>query len=134
MYMNDRLNSLNNPSFAKASSIILRLGIGFVFTWFGWSGITNTEQWVGLVPAWTSAFGSPELLVKIHGVVEFVFGILLILGVYTRIAATILFLSLFNTLFAVQGPTLIRDIGLATATLSLALRPRQIEAGSVPRM
>ncbi len=101
------------------STYILRIGIGFVFIWFGYSGVTNTDMWIRLVPAWTGFLGSAKTLVIMHGIVELVFGLLVLVGIWTRTSAAILFLSLFHTLFLVSGVTLIRDIGVAAGALAL---------------
>jgi uncharacterized membrane protein YphA (DoxX/SURF4 family) len=114
--------------YERYAPVVLRIGIGFVFLWFGWGGLTNTDMWVGLVPAWTTAFAAPATLVKIHGLVELLFGTILIFGFYARIAAAVLLLSLANTLTLVSGPTFIRDIGIATALVSLILNPYQRES------
>lgn len=110
--------------YSRYSQLVLRVGLGAVFVWFGWSSFSNPDMWVRLVPAWTEAIGSPVTLVKIHGAVELVFGLLLVLGIKKRFAATILFISLLNTLTLVSGPTLVRDIGLAFALFSLILKPK----------
>jgi len=104
--------------------LILRLGIGFAFVWFGYSGLTNTEMWVRLVPAWALALGSAATMVKIHGAIELIFGLILISGYYVRIAAIVLFLSILHTVFIVSGPTRIRDIAIASAVLYIALDRR----------
>lgn len=116
----EKINSFFN-TLSKYSGFILRVGISFVFIWFGLDSIIATEKWISLVPEWAKMFGSPEVLVLAHGIVEFVFGIFLAFNLWRRISASILFLSLFNTLFLVSGPILVRDIGLAVATLSIAL-------------
>ncbi len=101
---------------------VLRLGLGFVFIWFGFSGLTNPDMWTGMVPSWTSVFGSAKALVQIHGVVELIGGILLILGIWIRPVSAILFLSLLQTLTLLSfGPIMVRDIGLTVALLSVFL-------------
>lgn len=110
--------------YSKFAPTILRIGLGFVFAWFGYMGLSDTSAWVKLVPEWATALADAETLVKIHGAVELIFGIFLIFGVKLRLAATILFISLLHTLTLVKGGILIRDIGLAAALLALILRPR----------
>jgi uncharacterized membrane protein YphA (DoxX/SURF4 family) len=109
----------------KYSHHVLRIGIGFVFLWFGYSALTNSDMWIRLVPAWTGFLGEAKTLVTFHGIFELIFGLLLMAGIRTRIVATLLGLSLLHTLFLVSGPTLIRDIGLLAALASLALNPHQ---------
>ena len=109
--------------YERYAPVVLRIGIGFVFIWFGWSALTNTDMWTRLVPEWATSIASPVTLVKIHGLVELTFGALLIIGFWARLSATILLVSLINTLTLVSGPTLIRDFGLAIALVSLVLNP-----------
>ena len=65
--------------------LVLRVGLAFVFMWFGWSGVSNPTIWTGLVPAWTAAIAAPESLVQAHGAFELIFGLLLFAGIGTRI-------------------------------------------------
>ncbi len=121
------MNTFNSffDRFSKFAPTLLQVGLGFVFIWFGWGSITNTEMWVGLVPAWVESIASPEILIKIHGTIELFFGVLLVIGQFVRISALVLFLSLLNTVFLVSGQTQTRDIGLAVAILSVVLQPRR---------
>ncbi len=107
------------------AGVVLRIGLAFVFLWFGWSGINNTEMWVGMVPEWTSVIASPETLVLLHGIFELVFGLLLFIGVGTRIVALLLLLNLLHTITLLSwGPIMARDITIATALLSTVLTPQ----------
>lgn len=107
------------------SADILRVGLAFAFLWFGWSGVSNTQMWVGLVPEWTEIIASAETLVLLHGVFEIVFGLLLFAGIWTGPVAFILFLNLLHTITLLSwGPIMVRDISLALALLSVALTPR----------
>ncbi len=104
------------------ATLVLRIGIGFVFLYFGWSGVTEPETWAGLVPAWTHVIASPEMLVRIHGIVELVGGIMLIFGFFTGYVAGILFLNLLHTVFLLSSPQIIvRDMGILSGLLSLFL-------------
>lgn len=102
--------------------IVLRIGIGFVFLYFGWSGVTQPDMWAGMVPEWTNAIATPETLVRIHGVFELVGGLLLIAGLWIGIVSGLLFLNLLHTVFLLtSGPIIVRDIGILTGLLSLFL-------------
>lgn len=102
---------------------ILRMGLGFVFLWFGWSGITNPSFWSDLVPAWTSVIAEAETLVRLHGIAELVGGLLLFAGIKTRPVAGVLFLILVHTIVLLEpGAIMVRDVGLATGLLAVALK------------
>ena len=105
--------------------LVLRVGLAFVFMWFGWSGVSNPTIWTGLVPAWTAAIAAPESLVQAHGIFELVFGLLLFAGIGTRIVATLLLINLIHTITLLSwGPIMTRDIAIATTLLSVALTPQ----------
>ena len=108
--------------FSQYAPLTLRVGLAFVFIWFGWSGLTNPTMWVGLVPAWTAMFGSAYNLVLIHGAFELVLGLTLLFGFYTRLSATLLLISLLQTLTILGwGAVMVRDIGLTLALISIIL-------------
>jgi uncharacterized membrane protein YphA (DoxX/SURF4 family) len=103
----------------KYSNFILRGGLSLVFIWFGYKSFTNPQMFVSLVPTWTN-FIAPTTLIKIHGTLEVVFGILLLVGWKIRLSAGVLLLTLFGTLFGLDyGPTMVRDVGLWLALLSV---------------
>lgn len=117
---------INISKFSPYAPAVLRVGIAFVFLWFGWTTVADPAGWTGLVPAWTSFLGDPVTLVRLHGIFEFVFGLLLLLGIKTRIVAALLLLNLLHTLTLLSwGPILVRDIGISMALLSLALQEKK---------
>lgn len=116
--------------FQEYSPLILRLGLGFVFMWFGWSGLTNPSMWTGLVPDWTSMIAPAKALVRVHGTVELIGGLLLFAGIQTRLVSGFLFVVLVHTLVLLEpGATMVRDVGLATGLLALtvAKEPMMVE-------
>lgn len=116
MTLQQRLDSLN-----CCAPFILRFGLGFVFMWFGWSGLVHPELWTGLVPAWMDAIISAEILVRLHGIFELIGGLLLFAGIYTRLVAALLGLSLLQTIFLLgYNAITVRDIGLFFSLVTLA--------------
>ena len=107
--------------FRAYAPLVLRIGIGFVFAWFGWNAISAPDSWVRLVPDWQAAIIDARTLVLVHGAVELVLGVLLIVGARIRLVSGILLLSILHTLFLISGPSFIRDVGIAAATLSIFL-------------
>lgn len=106
----------------KYGWVVLRAGMSLVMLWFGFSQIMNATKWINLIPEWTSFLGAPETIVLYNGAFEILAGILLFLGMFTRIVSSLLALHLFSILFTVgYGPTGVRDFGLCIAFLSLAL-------------
>ncbi len=105
------------------SPLVLRLGVAFVFIWFGWSGISNTDMWTSLVPTWALAIAPATTLVWLHGMFELIFGLLLFAGIWTRGVAFFLLLSLIQTLTLLSwGPVMVRDIAIMIVLLAVVMR------------
>ncbi|MBI5135196.1 DoxX family protein [Candidatus Uhrbacteria bacterium] len=69
--------------YADWGLFLLRLAVGVVFVIHGWPKINNAK-------AMASSMGWSANAIKALGVVEFVSGLALILGVYTQLAALLL--------------------------------------------
>ena len=77
---------------------------------------------MGYLPDFLLAKDYAQSLVVANGVFEVLFGLALAFGVFTRIVAAVLSLHLFVIAFGFgYNDIFIRDIGLALATLSIAL-------------
>src|SRR3989344_1079716 len=104
----------------RYSNFLLRFGLAGVFIWFGYHSFATPDMFVKMVQAWTSFLGDAITLVKIHGAVEVIFGILLLIGWKTKLSAGILHLSLISTLISLSyGPTMVRALAIGFALLSL---------------
>lgn len=106
------------------SNSILRLGMSAVILWFSSQQFMNTDTWTAYVP--DSAVAMTHLsavnLVYVNAIFELVFGIMLVVGWQTRIAALLLSLHLFDIMYVVgYGEIGVRDFGLAVATLVVAM-------------
>jgi uncharacterized membrane protein YphA (DoxX/SURF4 family) len=109
--------------FGGYSTLILRVALGIVFLYFGYTAIFTPNMWVRMVPAWTAFLGEAVTLVRIHGIFELLAGIFLILGIQTRWVALLLFVDLLHILTLLSfGPVWMRDLGLAGSMLSLVVR------------
>ncbi|MCX6753103.1 MAG: DoxX family membrane protein [Candidatus Nomurabacteria bacterium] len=103
----------------KNSGAVLRYGMSFVILWFSIQQFLHANIWTAYVP--DSAVAMTHLsaitLVYFNAVFELVFGIMLVLGWQTRLAALLLSLHLFDIMYVVgYGEIGIRDLGLAIAT------------------
>jgi uncharacterized membrane protein YphA (DoxX/SURF4 family) len=115
---------MNIDTMKKYAPTIVRVGIALVVLWFGSQQITSPDSWIRLIPDWaTGATGLSALtLVKINGWTEIIFGLLHLVGFWTRISALILTLHLAMITFVVgYGPVGVRDFGLTLAALSTFL-------------
>ncbi len=104
--------------------LIIRLGLSGVLLWFGAQQLIDPLSWVGYVPdiATTTLLVDAKTLVLMNGAAEVAFGLLLLLGLFTRISATVMGVHL--ALIALSlGLTAVgvRDWGLAFGFLGLAL-------------
>ncbi len=104
-------------------ALILRIGLSIVILWFGANQLMNPDQWTSWVPEWVSMLSlTPERVVFFNGIFEIIAGALLLLGVYTRIVAAVLFLHMVVLVIEIgHSPTGLRDFGLATGFLALAV-------------
>lgn len=110
--------------FKKFSPLVVRIGLSLVFLWFGSQQLLHTEAWTGLIPKSILSISGMSALsfVYFNGIFEIVFSILLILGLFTRLAALLLALHLLNIIFVVgYSDIAVRDFGLAMAGISIFL-------------
>jgi len=116
---------MNLDKYEKYSPFVLRLGVAFVFLWFGISQLSDPTQWARMIPTYATTIThlSANTIVHLNGVFEIVFAILLIIGIYTRFVSFILGLHLIHiSTILGYGPTAMRDIALAIVTFSIFLR------------
>src|SRR3989344_968766 len=103
--------------------VMLRLGLAFLFLWFGISQLTAPSDWLSWLPAWTSTLPiAPTTIVLLNGGFEAVLGILLAIGFLTRWAAALLAAHLFVIAYEIGYNDIgIQDFSLAIATTAVAL-------------
>ncbi len=71
--------------FAPLGPLAARLVVGWVFLWSGWTKLHNLPKMIENFREW--GIPNPEILTPFVSGVEFVGGLLLLLGLFTRIAA-----------------------------------------------
>ena len=99
---------------------VLRIGLALVFLWFSISQLIAPENWIGYLPNFLSS--NPTMFVYMNASFELVFGILLILGIFTRTAALLLGLHLIGIIFSLgYNEVAVRDFGLMMASFAVAL-------------
>lgn len=72
--------------FSWLPPLFARLVVGWVFMWTGWAKLNNLPQMIQNFTEWGIPF--PAVTTPFVSGVEFVGGLLLLLGLFTRIAAT----------------------------------------------
>ena len=71
--------------FAWLPPLVARIVVGWVFMWSGWGKLNNLPQMIENFKEWGIPY--PELMTPFVSGVEFIGGLLLLLGLVTRIAA-----------------------------------------------
>jgi putative oxidoreductase len=71
--------------FAWLPPLAARLVVGWVFMWSGWGKLNNLPQMIENFKGWGIPY--PEIMTPFVSGVEFFCGLLLLLGLFTRIAA-----------------------------------------------
>lgn len=108
------------------SSLILRLGLAFVFIMFGIDKFIVPQNWTGYVAPFIENMLPFSLITFMYilGVIEIILGTLLLLGLFTQWTAVIITLMMLSINLTIGfNDVTIRDIGLMAASLALALRP-----------
>jgi uncharacterized membrane protein YphA (DoxX/SURF4 family) len=106
---------------------IVRISLALVFLWFSINQFLYVNDFVGLIPNFLvdSTGYSPAVFVMLNAFVEFVLGMFLLLGINVRFSSLVLGIHLFGIAFAVgYNAVMIRDLGLALATISVFLYGR----------
>ncbi|MDO8460259.1 MAG: DoxX family membrane protein [Nanoarchaeota archaeon] len=100
----------------------VRYGVGIVFLLFGISQITDPSSWLGYLPVGISNYIVPTTFILFNGVFDLTLGILLLLGLFTRIVSAIAVLHLLGILATLgYNEVSIRDFGLMLGALSVFL-------------
>ena len=109
---------------AEYAPLVLRLGMAGVFAWFGASQLMGTHQWTSMVPEWAMGMSglSASTIVRLNGGFEILATLPLVVGVWTRWVALVLFVHLLVIASDIgMTPIGVRDLGLCVATLAIAL-------------
>ena len=84
--------------FAWAGPLLMRIVVGYTFMWSGWGKLNNLPQITQNFTEWGILF--PKIMTPFVSGVEFFGGIMLILGLFTRIPAAML---AFTMLVAIKS-------------------------------
>jgi uncharacterized membrane protein YphA (DoxX/SURF4 family) len=105
----------------KYAPVILRIGLSFVFLWFGLSQIIDQSMWLSLIPSSIVELTgiSAKTIVIFNGVFEVIAAVLLACGVRIRLVATLLFLHMVLIVFHLGFTAIaVRDIGITFGLLA----------------
>jgi len=106
----------------KHAFLILRLGLGLLFFWFGIDKLIHPANWQQFIPSFL-AFISNEMILLAQGIIETTLGLLLLAGKFIRIAAffTAIIFALMIFMFFMQGNINGTIVHIALISLSMAL-------------
>ncbi len=127
---------MNLSHYQKYAPVVVRIGISLVFLWFGTHELIDAPSFVGWLPDFITnphgmMMGSMQMMhvnmtpigfVHVNGLFEVVFGLLLLLGLFTRISAFLLGIHLLGIALSIGYNEIgVRDFGLTLATFSIFL-------------
>ena len=105
------------------SFLILRIGLGLVFFWFGLDKLLNVDNWLGYItPSLDKLiFIDVNTFMFILGIVEIILGILLVIGLFLRIVSIVIAVHLFFVIIFVGFNEIsVRDFGLLAIAVALS--------------
>ncbi len=108
--------------YSKYAPLLVRVGLGLVLTWFGIDALTNPGVWAALVPKFVLSLShlSADQFMFVNGIAEVILGILLLVGLWTRLIAALTACLLLGIIFTLgYGDLAVRDFGLLLAAVSL---------------
>ena len=121
--MTEKIPQLKNMG--KYNSLVLRTGIATVLLWFGFSQLKNPASWTRMIPEYMQSLTSlsPTTLVYMNGALEIILAVLILLGLFTRLASFLVTIHMIHiTTIVGYGATGARDFAIALASLSMFLR------------
>ena len=86
--------------FAWLPPLFARIAVGWVFMWTGWAKLNNLPQVTENFAGW--GIPAPHILTPFVSGVEFIGGALLLLGLFTRIAAVPLVIVMIVAIIAAK--------------------------------
>ncbi len=109
--------------FKSFAPSFLRIGISLVILWFGSEQLLHPDLWTAFLPSWAKSLPFSQItFIYFNGSLEVVMGLLLIIGLFTRIVSIILALHLLGIVFTLgYNDIAVRDFGLFIALISIFL-------------
>ncbi len=106
----------------------IRIALSLVFLWFGLNQLFNSNAWISWLPPWMHMMHyQPATFIQLNGLMETALGALLLLGMFTRVAALVLGIHLLGIAFTVgYNDVGIRDMGLGLVTLGVFMQGHDI--------
>lgn len=102
---------------------VVRYGVGIVFLIFGISQLLNPGSWMAYLPDFALNIEiSATSLIYMNGIFDLLIGILLLLGIFTRIVSLIGILHIAGIIISLgYNDVAVRDFGLLVVLVSVFL-------------
>ena len=114
------------PKSLKTSNLVLRLGLAFVFLWFGTDKFIHPDYWINAwMPVWfqeiLSRFNIENLnFIYANGIFEIVLGLGFLFNIFVKLLALLALLFLLSVIFSFGlNEITVRDAGLIGMALAL---------------
>ena|SRR3990172_859580 len=101
--------------------LLLRIGLGSVFLWFGIDKFFHPNIWVNYIPPWFPMLIPVSAFILLLGIVETLIGALVLFGLFTRFAAGLSALMLIPIIISLGYTEIgVRDFGLLLLALGVS--------------
>ena len=104
--------------------LLLRIGLGEVFLWFGVDKFFHPFPWSQYIPPWFTSLLPMKAFTFIYlmGVFESIVGLLVLLGLFTRLASVLSALLLLGIIGSLgYNEIMVRDAGLFFLALGISM-------------
>lgn len=107
----------------KIASLLLRIGLAFVFFYAAVSAVISPENWIGFYPQWMRSIVADNALLAFHSIAEIVLALWLVSGKWTLYAAVLSSIWLLGIIVGTLGVFLItfRDVAILFSAVALAV-------------
>ena len=105
------------------ASLLLRLGLAFVFSYAAISALVLPDAWIGFYPEWMRSLVPDTMLLYFHSAAEIVLALWLISGKKVFYAAFLSGLWILGIILGTLGAFLItfRDVAILLSAVALAV-------------
>ena len=121
--MNYLVSKIKPWKFKEYAPILVRYGVSIVFLLFGIDQILNPQNWFSWTPRLAETlYSNVDTFWFVNGIFDLAVGVLLILGLFTRVISVLAIFHLVGVIFSLgYNDISIRDFGLLLAAISILL-------------
>ena len=109
------------------ASLLLRIGLAFVFIYAGISIFIEPSSWMGFIPGFVDVIISKEILLYVHGGMDILLGAWLLSNKKAFYASIVSSIFVFGIIiFNISSLDIIfRDVGILLSSLALAVLSKE---------